>query len=68
MAGPVRNVEDVKTSTHREGTLVLVLTIDRLTETPSLIKSQLYAIHIQIFDNYVNPCCDICGITSFIYY
>ena len=46
MAGPVRNVGDVKTSTHREGTLVLMLTIDRLTETPSLIKSQWYAIHI----------------------
>ena len=43
MAGPVRNVGDVKTSTHREGTLVLMLTIDRLTETPSLIKSQWYA-------------------------
>ena len=46
MAGPVRNVGDVKTSTHREGTLVLMLTIDRLTEIPSLIKSQWYAIHI----------------------
>ena len=44
--GPVRNVGDVKTSAHREGTLVPKLTIDRLTGTQSLIKSQYYAIHI----------------------